>query len=145
MPVNSRYNRPFTTMPKIPSAIAAIIGVLEKVADILASREAKISGAPGTVRALTFHTQLNEELPSQAGLRFDRILGGAFLLLSCYLGWTGYQLTLGQSGPGWAHRLFGAALICEGVLLAIPDLAFPAPQERNRRQAAAFVRSGDRA
>jgi len=24
MPVNSRYNRPFTTMPKMPRAIAAI-------------------------------------------------------------------------------------------------------------------------
>jgi hypothetical protein len=103
--------------------LAPLLGVFEKVAEIAASRAAKVSGPPSTVRATALQTQ-HEQLPSQAGLRFDRILGGLFLLFSAYLGWAGYRLALGQAAadPSLPQRLLGAALICEATLLAAPGI-----------------------
>ncbi len=103
--------------------LAPLIGFFEKVAEIFASRAEKISGPPSTIctRALQTH---DEQLPNQASLRSDRILGGAVLLFSAYLAWAGYRLALGHSpaAPPLPERLLGAALICEGILLAVPGI-----------------------
>ena len=64
--------------------LAPLVGFFEKVAEIFASRAEKISGPSSTVctRALQTH---DEQLPNQASLRSDRVLGGAVLLFSAYL------------------------------------------------------------
>jgi len=103
--------------------LAPLIGILEKVVDIVASRAQKISGPQSTASVRALQTQ-DELPPTQASLRVDRILGAVVVLLSVYLALTGYHLALGQSSadPSWSQRLLGTALISEGILLVVPGI-----------------------